>query len=49
MSVIGNSAYGFWKDSISFCDAAHVWPETLSDIWSQHRNALFRAKDIMDV
>ena len=47
--MIRDTADALWENSILFCDATHVWPETFPEIWNQDRNALFCAKDAMDV
>jgi hypothetical protein len=47
--VIRDTADAFWENSILFCDATHVWPETFPEIWNQDRSALFCAKDAMNV
>ena len=39
----------FGDNPILFRDTAHVRPKVSSDFWTQHRGALFGAKDTMDV
>jgi hypothetical protein len=47
--MICGAADAFWNNSILFCNATYVRPKTFSDIGSQHGDALFCAKDTMDV
>ena len=47
--MIGCSAYTLRKDSVLSGYAAHVWPEAIPDIWSQHGNAFFGGKYAVDI
>jgi hypothetical protein len=34
MDMIGDTADAFWENPILFCDATHVWPKTLLQVWN---------------
>jgi len=49
MNMIGYSAYTLRKDSVLSGNAAHVWPEAIPDIRSQHGHAFFCGEYAVDI